>query len=262
MIRFTCIGCDRVVEVSDNDAGLMMMCPTCGKGLRVPGYPPAEPAAAKASPSVTARPRLSAADAPEKGMEAIEDCPECGKALQVPSGDVGRGVACPRCAHQFVASGAKGAPRAEPAREEPPREEKDDEPRRARRAAEEDDDRGGRAGKKKYCTRCGAAMSKRERQCPECDTLQPEQRDPEVAEASSKKVTAGICALLFGAFGVHKFVLGYTTAGVIMLLVTLLTCFIGYPVMHVIGFVEGILYLTKSDEEFRRTYVVEQKEWF
>jgi hypothetical protein len=39
------------------------------------------------------------------------------------------------------------------------------------------------------------------------------------------------------------------------------TC-IGYPVMHVIGFIEGIIYLTKSDAEFYQTYVVQKKEWF
>ena len=32
-------------------------------------------------------------------------------------------------------------------------------------------------------------------------------------------------------------------------------------VMHVIGIVEGIIYLTKSDEDFVRTYVQGQKGW-
>jgi TM2 domain-containing membrane protein YozV len=62
--------------------------------------------------------------------------------------------------------------------------------------------------------------------------------------------------------GVHKFILGYTGAGLIMLLVTLLTCGVAYPVMHVIGLIEGILYLCKSDEEFVRVYVGGRKEWF
>jgi TM2 domain-containing membrane protein YozV/DNA-directed RNA polymerase subunit M/transcription elongation factor TFIIS len=250
------------VEVPDADAGLSMMCPTCGKSLRVPDSAPAAPAAAKSDSSVTARPRLSAKDAPDKGMEAIEDCPECGKALQVPPEDVGRRVACPRCSHQFVARGTKGAPPRAESRKEEEREER---PRHERRDEDDADERRERkrppAGKK-YCTRCGAEMPRREKYCPECDTRQPEDRDPELADANSKKVAAGICGLLFGAFGVHKFILGYTTAGVIMLLVSLLTCFIGYPVMHVIGFVEGIIYLTKSDEDFRRVYLVEKKEWF
>ncbi|BEV03275.1 MULTISPECIES: TM2 domain-containing protein [Chryseobacterium] len=73
---------------------------------------------------------------------------------------------------------------------------------------------------------------------------------------SEKKVTAGILAILLGGFGVHKFYLGYTKAGIIQLLLSLL-CIGG-----LIGLIEGIIYLTKSDEEFDRTYVQNQKEWF
>jgi hypothetical protein len=47
-----------------------------------------------------------------------------------------------------------------------------------------------------------------------------------------------------------------------MLLATLLTCGIGGAVMGVIGLVEGIIYLTKSDEEFISTYVISKKGWF
>ena len=79
---------------------------------------------------------------------------------------------------------------------------------------------------------------------------------------ASKKIAAGICGILLGAFGVHKFILGYTTEGVIMLLVSLLTCGFGAMVTSIIGLVEGIIYLTKSDEEFVSTYVVNKKGWF
>jgi len=48
----------------------------------------------------------------------------------------------------------------------------------------------------------------------------------------------------------------------IMLLVTLLTCFIAAPIMTIIGLIEGIIYLTKSDSEFVQTYVEGRKEWF
>jgi hypothetical protein len=47
-----------------------------------------------------------------------------------------------------------------------------------------------------------------------------------------------------------------------MLLVTVLTCFLASPVMHVIGLIEGIIYLCKTDDEFVRTYVDGRKEWF
>jgi TM2 domain-containing membrane protein YozV len=77
-----------------------------------------------------------------------------------------------------------------------------------------------------------------------------------------KKVPAGICGILIGAFGVHKFILGLTTPGLIMLLVSLCTCFLAAPVMGIIGLIEGIIYLTKSDEDFYQLYYVEKKGWF
>lgn len=79
---------------------------------------------------------------------------------------------------------------------------------------------------------------------------------------AGSKIAAGICGILLGSLGIHKFILGYTGAGLIMLLVTLLTCFIASPIMHLIGLIEGIIYLTKSDEDFVKTYVEGRREWF
>ena len=83
-----------------------------------------------------------------------------------------------------------------------------------------------------------------------------------VASRASNKIPAGICGILLGSLGIHKFILGYTGAGLVMLLVTILTCGIAWPVMHIIGLIEGIIYLCKSDEEFVRIYVDGRKEWF
>ncbi len=79
---------------------------------------------------------------------------------------------------------------------------------------------------------------------------------------AEKKVAAGICGILLGAFGIHKFILGYTQEGVIMLLVTVLTCGIGASVVGIIGLIEGIIYLAKTDEEFVKTYIQNKKPWF
>jgi TM2 domain-containing membrane protein YozV len=78
---------------------------------------------------------------------------------------------------------------------------------------------------------------------------------------ASKKVTAGVCGILVGAFGVHKFILGYNTEGLIMLLCTVLTCGFGGMVMGIIGLIEGIIYLTKTDAEFVNMYIVNKKGW-
>jgi TM2 domain-containing membrane protein YozV len=79
---------------------------------------------------------------------------------------------------------------------------------------------------------------------------------------AEKKIAAGICGILLGALGVHKFILGYTKEGLIMLLVTVLTLGILGFVMGIIGLIEGIIYLTKTDEDFVRTYVQGKKGWF
>lgn len=79
---------------------------------------------------------------------------------------------------------------------------------------------------------------------------------------ASNKIPAGICGIILGGFGIHKFILGYTGAGVIMLLLSLLSCGMIYPAMHIIGIVEGVIYLTRTDDEFVRLYVDGRKEWF
>ena len=83
-----------------------------------------------------------------------------------------------------------------------------------------------------------------------------------VQEFSSKKVLAGLMGILFGGFGIHKFVLGMPQAGLTMLLLSVLSCGIISPIMGLIGFIEGILYLTKSDEDFYNEYALEKKQWF
>lgn len=83
---------------------------------------------------------------------------------------------------------------------------------------------------------------------------------------ADKKLAAGICGILLGSFGVHKFILGYTTEGVIMLVAWTLglifTCGIVSLAVNIIAIVEGVTYLTKSDEEFSQTYILGRKGWF
>lgn len=74
----------------------------------------------------------------------------------------------------------------------------------------------------------------------------------------NKKILAGIMGILFGGFGIHKFILGYTQEGIIQIVVTIVTC----GIFSIVGFIEGIIYLTKSDEEFYQTYQVGKKGWF
>ena len=79
-------------------------------------------------------------------------------------------------------------------------------------------------------------------------------------------VAAGLLAIFLGVFGVHKFYLGYHTTGFIMLGVTilgsLLTIGIAAGVVWLIGVIEGIIYLTKSQSEFEQLYVFSKREMF
>lgn len=91
-----------------------------------------------------------------------------------------------------------------------------------------------------------------------------------MAGGENKKMLVGILAIIFGSLGVHKFILGYQKEGIILLVATVVgyaTICLGIGVFIVaaawiIGIVEGIMYLTKSDEEFYNTYQVGRKPWF
>lgn len=79
---------------------------------------------------------------------------------------------------------------------------------------------------------------------------------------ANRKIIAGLAGIFLGAFGVHKFVLGLHRAGFLMLLLTLISCGVLAWLMGIVGIIEGILYLIKSDEEFCRLYQGDRKEWF
>ena len=81
-------------------------------------------------------------------------------------------------------------------------------------------------------------------------------------EVNQRKILAGVLGIILGSLGIHKFVLGYTTEGIIMLLVTLLTCGFGGTVMWIIGLIEGIIYLTTPDDKFYETHILNKKGWF
>jgi len=90
------------------------------------------------------------------------------------------------------------------------------------------------------------------------------------AGGDNKKILAGILAILLGSLGVHKFILGYNKEGFILLgfsiVAYILVCFVIGVFLAwipgIIGLIEGIIYLTKTDEEFYNTYQVGKKPWF
>lgn len=130
-------------------------------------------------------------------------------------------------------------------------------------------------------------MSDEQQQQPEENNEQPAAQDPAPAAApqgtgapvpgADKKILAGIMGIVLGCLGIHKFILGYNKEGVILLSCTIggyILGFIGSMIVigcvffllpmaaGVIGLIEGIMYLTKSDEEFVNTYITNKKPWF
>lgn len=77
-------------------------------------------------------------------------------------------------------------------------------------------------------------------------------------DVSSKKILAGVMGLVLGGWGVHRFILGDPMGGILRIVLTICTCGLG----GIICLVEGIIYLTKTDEEFYRVYIIGKKSWF
>ncbi|WP_020470245.1 TM2 domain-containing protein [Zavarzinella formosa] len=77
------------------------------------------------------------------------------------------------------------------------------------------------------------------------------------SEVAQKKMVAGLLAILIGWTGAHKFYLGNTTTGIIQL-VSNIACGAG----AIIALIEGIMYLTKPDDVFEKTYIIDKKQWF
>ena len=205
------------------------MCPTCGKSLQVPGLarsarcPGSTGGAFRLIPDGTAAAVKAPQDAaPDKGMEAIEDCPECGKALAgATPDDVGRSASlCPALAR---ISSSPAVTRAAPPRREEARVEARPRGRRQGRPAAPRPQQ----GRMRTRTTVGTATVRRARSiAPNAGRLHVEAgqilsrvRYPSAGETrprnggrqQQEKVTAGVCALLCGSFGVHKFILGMTT---------------------------------------------------
>ena len=78
------------------------------------------------------------------------------------------------------------------------------------------------------------------------------------SKQENKKIVAGVLALLLGGIGIHKFILGYSKEGIIQIILSIVTC----GVAGIVPFIEGIIYLTKSDEEFYNTYQANKRGWF
>ena len=97
----------------------------------------------------------------------------------------------------------------------------------------------------KFCVECGAAINEKAEICPECGVRQPGTG----SGSDDERLIAALLAIFLGGIGAHKFYLGKTTQGLLYL------CFFWTAIPALIGIIEGVIYLSKSDEEFRQQYL-------
>lgn len=227
MIRFACPKCQKSLEVSEDAVGRLVVCPTCGTELAIAGDETSNvPGADAEKPDDSVLDVLSVRDA-DSSNERTTARPKNQKYC-VECGESIRSHAaiCPKCG---VAQN-----------------EAFDRPQ-------------------KHCHDCGSLIQGKATVCPECGVEQGGIGDSarDANDVSTNRIAAGVCGILLGALGIHKFILGYTSSGIIMLLVSILGfCFYGWLVMHVIGIIEGITYLTMTDKDFKRVHGALGRPWF
>ncbi len=96
----------------------------------------------------------------------------------------------------------------------------------------------------KFCVNCGAEIDSKAEICPKCGVRQPSM----VSGTGKSRIAAALFAIFLGGLGIHKFYLGRVGWGIVYLLF----CWTFIPA--IVGFIEGIIYLTMSDEEFIAKY--------
>ena len=96
-------------------------------------------------------------------------------------------------------------------------------------------------GQHKYCSGCGTSLHISARACPQCGA-------PQAGAGQKSRVSAILLALILGGFGAHKFYLGRVGAGILYLL------FFWTFIPAFVAFIEMIVYISMSDEDFAAKY--------
>ena len=99
-------------------------------------------------------------------------------------------------------------------------------------------------GPTKYCYACSSVIDSRAVDCPRCGVRQP----GFATDYGKDRLVATFLALLLGSFGVHRFYLGNIAIGVVYLL------FFWTGIPGFIAWLEAIYFLTRSNEDWARTY--------
>jgi len=109
-----------------------------------------------------------------------------------------------------------------------------------------------KTSEEKFCSECGAVINAKAEICPKCGVRQmakPTSFDLSGTAPNGKsKIAAALFAFFLGGIGAHKFYLGKIGMGIVYILF----CWTFIP--SFIGFIEGILFLTMSEEKFAEKY--------
>lgn len=236
MIQFICPWCQKSLETAEGTVGQQIVCPTCGKELSITNKDILPPGVER--PRTPHAPAGGTVAQDEDVMDVVSVVPvvtpvgedqkskgnSTGQKFCVECGELirVRAAICPKCG--VSQSEVHNRP-------------------------------------KKFCHDCGSSIPGNADICPKCGVEQGAGSSND--GANSNRIAAGVCGILLGALGIHKFILGYTSSGIITLLVSILGfCFYGWLVMHVIGIIEGVMYLTMTDADFQRIHGKLQRPWF
>lgn len=96
---------------------------------------------------------------------------------------------------------------------------------------------------RRFCSNCGKEIAPSAYVCLGCGVKLAQE-----SGANKDKLVAALLAIFLGGFGVHKFYLGSIGLGILYLLF----CWTFIPSM--IGFIEGIIYLTTDEAKWSQKY--------
>ena len=115
---------------------------------------------------------------------------------------------------------------------------------------------------RKFCYNCGTPTQANQVICTQCGVS----LGAVGGSGEKSKLAAGLLGVFLGWLGIHKFYLGYNKEGLIMLLACVIGGLVTYGVaawiVGLIGLIEGIIYLSKSDQEFATQYMAGKRGWF